>query len=80
MTLMVHEGNLTLEQSTASSGMASVQLERYIMGPGVRREPVIHDRVHGTVFLPAGPGPHPAIVDIFGGFGGLKEYRACNFQ
>ncbi|XP_050689217.1 acyl-coenzyme A thioesterase 1-like [Eriocheir sinensis] len=76
MTLLVHEGHLTLEESTVSNGIASALLERHIMGPGVRRVPVTHERVRGTVFFPAGSGPHPAIVDIFGGFGGLKEYRA----
>lgn len=77
--LLAHDGHLTLEQSSASKGLASVELERYVMAPGVRREPVVHERVRGTVFFPAGPGPYPAIIDIFGGFGGLKEYRACNF-
>lgn len=80
MTLLTHEGHLTLEQSLASKGIASVILERHVMAPGVQRKPVVHERLRGTLFVPAGPGPHPAIIDIFGGFGGLKEYRACNFQ
>lgn len=76
MTLAVHKGHLTLEESVASDGLDTTLLERHIMAPGVRREPIVHERVRGTVFLPAGPGPHPAVIDIFGGLGGLKEYRA----
>lgn len=26
--------------------------------------------------LPAGPGPFPAVIDLFGGAGGLIEFRA----
>ncbi|XP_063889586.1 acyl-coenzyme A amino acid N-acyltransferase 2-like [Scylla paramamosain] len=76
MTLAVHEGHLTLEQSAISEGLTDALLERHIMTPGVRREPVVHERVRGNIFFPAGPGPYPAVIDIFGGFGGLKEYRA----
>ena len=77
MTLAVHEDHLTFEQSAVSEGLVTILLERYIMAPGVRREPVVHERVRGTMFFPAGPGPYPAVIDIFGGLGGLKEYRAC---
>lgn len=76
MTLAVHEGHLTLEQSAVSEGVTDVLLERRIMAPDVRREPVVHERVRGNIFFPAGPGPYPAVIDIFGGFGGIKEYRA----
>ncbi|KAG0729559.1 Acyl-coenzyme A thioesterase 1 [Chionoecetes opilio] len=76
MTLAVHKDHLTLEKSVVSEGLTTVMLERYIMAPGVRREPVVHERVRGSMFLPAGPGPYPAVIDIFGAAGGLKEYRA----
>ncbi|XP_045114478.1 acyl-coenzyme A thioesterase 5-like [Portunus trituberculatus] len=76
MTLAVHEGHLTLEQSGASEGLTDVLLERHIMAPGVRSETVVLERVRGNIFFPAGPGPYPAAIDIFGASGGLKEYRA----
>ncbi|XP_063889364.1 acyl-coenzyme A thioesterase 2, mitochondrial-like [Scylla paramamosain] len=77
MTLAVHEGHLTVEQSAVSEGLTNVLLERHIMAPGVRREPIVHERVQGSLFFPSGPGLYPAVIDIFGAAGGLKEYRAC---
>ncbi|XP_076777815.1 acyl-coenzyme A thioesterase 5-like isoform X1 [Arvicanthis niloticus] len=50
--------------------------ERHFMAPGVRRVPVREGRVRGTLFLPAGTGPFPGIIDLFGIGGGLLEYRA----
>ncbi|XP_076777822.1 acyl-coenzyme A thioesterase 3 isoform X3 [Arvicanthis niloticus] len=50
--------------------------ERHFMAPGVRRVPVHEGRVRGTLFLPAGIGPFPGIIDLFGVGGGLLEYRA----
>ncbi|XP_010013950.1 PREDICTED: LOW QUALITY PROTEIN: acyl-coenzyme A amino acid N-acyltransferase 2-like [Nestor notabilis] len=32
--------------------------------------------VRGALFLPPGPGPFPGVVDLFGGAGGLIEFRA----
>ncbi|XP_023559252.1 acyl-coenzyme A thioesterase 1-like [Octodon degus] len=46
------------------------------LAPGVRREAVRAGRVRGALFLPAGPGPFPGIMDLFGVGGGLLEYRA----
>ncbi|XP_035301464.1 acyl-coenzyme A thioesterase 5-like isoform X2 [Cricetulus griseus] len=50
--------------------------ERHFMAPGVRRVPVREGRVRATLFLPPGNGPFPGIIDLFGGGGGLPEYRA----
>ncbi|XP_049754639.1 acyl-coenzyme A thioesterase 6 isoform X2 [Elephas maximus indicus] len=50
--------------------------ERYFLRPGVRREPVRAGRVRATLFLPPGMGPFPGVIDLFGGGGGLCEYRA----
>ncbi|XP_009982889.1 PREDICTED: acyl-coenzyme A amino acid N-acyltransferase 2-like, partial [Tauraco erythrolophus] len=33
-------------------------------------------RVRGALFLPPGPGSFPGVIDLFGGAGGLIEFRA----
>nr|XP_053631383.1 acyl-coenzyme A thioesterase 1-like [Cherax quadricarinatus] len=68
------QGHLELEDEAV--GEVSQVLHRHLLGPGVRRVPVRHGRVRGALYLPAGPGPFPGVVDVFGGFGGLLEYRA----
>ncbi|XP_068172057.1 peroxisomal succinyl-coenzyme A thioesterase-like isoform X2 [Antennarius striatus] len=59
--------------------LAVTTIERWYMAPGVRR---IEIRQHGlvaTLFLPPGPGPFPAMLDLWGFGGGLMEYRAALF-
>ncbi|XP_077178900.1 acyl-coenzyme A thioesterase 1-like [Paroedura picta] len=50
--------------------------ERRFLGEGVRRIPVREGRLKATLFLPAGPGPFPGLIDLYGSGGGLVEYRA----
>ncbi|XP_077201456.1 acyl-coenzyme A amino acid N-acyltransferase 2-like isoform X2 [Paroedura picta] len=57
--------------------LASQTVERWYTAPGVQRVPVRHGRVRGALFLPAGQGPFPGVIDIFGGVGGLTEFRAA---
>ncbi|XP_061335200.1 acyl-coenzyme A amino acid N-acyltransferase 1-like isoform X2 [Pezoporus flaviventris] len=56
--------------------LASCEAERWFVGAGVRRVPIREGRVRGALFLPPGPGPFPGVVDLFGGAGGLIEFRA----
>ncbi|KAL8203002.1 UNVERIFIED_CONTAM: hypothetical protein K2H54_035127 [Gekko kuhli] len=56
--------------------LASQNVERWYTTPGMQRIPVRHGRVRGALFLPAGNGPFPGVIDIFGGVGGLVEFRA----
>ncbi|KAJ8245533.1 hypothetical protein GJAV_G00271750 [Gymnothorax javanicus] len=51
--------------------------ERWYQAPGVRRVDVEERGVKGTFFLPPGPGPFPGILDLWGGGGGLVEYRSA---
>ncbi|KAF3689702.1 Acyl-coenzyme A thioesterase 4 [Channa argus] len=51
--------------------------ERWYMAPGVRRIDIRHNGLVGTLFLPPGPGPFPAILDLWGMGGGLVEYRSA---
>ncbi|XP_061488628.1 bile acid-CoA:amino acid N-acyltransferase isoform X1 [Rhineura floridana] len=56
--------------------IASQTVERWYASPGVQRVPIRHGRIRGALFLPAGQGPFPAVIDLFGGLGGLTEFRA----
>nr|XP_033807155.1 acyl-coenzyme A thioesterase 1-like [Geotrypetes seraphini] len=50
--------------------------ERSFLREGASRIPVREGRVRATLFLPPGPGPFPAVIDLYGTAGGLIEYRA----
>ncbi|MDB5895780.1 MAG: palmitoyl-CoA hydrolase, partial [Rhodoferax sp.] len=44
---------------------------------GVTRRDVRDDGLVGTLFMPPGPGPHPAVMVLNGSGGGLNEPRAA---
>nr|XP_057943706.1 peroxisomal succinyl-coenzyme A thioesterase-like [Doryrhamphus excisus] len=75
-TVSVYRGHGT-EGFLDRVALASQVVERWYMAPGVRRIPVTQDDLSATLFLPPGPGPFPAIVDLWGGSGQLVEYRAA---
>lgn len=56
---------------------AELTLDRFLLGPGVTRHLVRTDGVIGTLFLPAGSGPHPAVMVVGGGGGEIDEYRGA---
>ncbi|XP_038552440.1 acyl-coenzyme A thioesterase 1-like isoform X1 [Micropterus salmoides] len=62
-----------------STELAAIFTERCYMAPGVRRIEIRQDGVVGTLFLPPGPGPFPAMMDLWGMGGGLPEYRSSLF-
>uniref|UniRef100_A0A8C2XL70 Uncharacterized protein n=1 Tax=Cyclopterus lumpus TaxID=8103 RepID=A0A8C2XL70_CYCLU len=64
---------------TAKEINICVIAERWYMAPGVRRIEIRKDGVVGTLFLPPGPGPFPAMLDLWGMGGGLMEYRSALF-
>uniref|UniRef100_A0A672FDT3 Acyl-coenzyme A thioesterase 5-like n=1 Tax=Salarias fasciatus TaxID=181472 RepID=A0A672FDT3_SALFA len=76
MTVSVYEGHRR-EGFADLVPLASVLVERWDMAPGVRRIPVPKNGLTATLFLPPGPGPFPAIMDLWGGGGQLVEYRAA---
>ncbi|XP_053304198.1 acyl-coenzyme A amino acid N-acyltransferase 1-like [Spea bombifrons] len=51
-------------------------LERWYVTPGVQRIQIREGRVRGALFLPPGEGPFPGVIDMFGGVGGLVEFRS----
>ncbi|XP_042356582.1 peroxisomal succinyl-coenzyme A thioesterase-like isoform X2 [Plectropomus leopardus] len=72
------EGHVTPSERQ-STELAAVATERWYMAPGVQRKEIRQDGVVGTMFLPPGPGPFPAILDLWGMGGGLVEYRSALF-
>ncbi|KAM4877786.1 acyl-coenzyme A amino acid N-acyltransferase 2-like [Thomomys bottae] len=55
---------------------ASLVVQRWFSRPGVERKQIREGRIRGVLFLPPGEGPFPGIIDLFGGLGGLVEFRA----
>ncbi|XP_058487796.1 bile acid-CoA:amino acid N-acyltransferase-like isoform X1 [Solea solea] len=62
-----------------STELAAVTAERWYMAPGVKRIEIRQNGIVGTLFLPPGPGPFPAMLDLWGMGGGLPEYRSALF-
>ncbi|XP_062415376.1 acyl-coenzyme A thioesterase 6-like isoform X2 [Pungitius pungitius] len=74
--ISVYDGHVE-EGFTERPPLASVLSERWFMDPGVRRVEVQEKGVRGTLFIPPGPGPFPGVMDMWGGGGGLVEYRSA---
>ncbi|XP_034529770.1 peroxisomal succinyl-coenzyme A thioesterase-like isoform X2 [Notolabrus celidotus] len=72
----VYSGHIT-QGFREQSPLASVLTERWYMAPGVQRIEVKERGVRGTLFIPPGPGPFPGLLDMWGGGGGLLEYRSA---
>ena len=67
----------TLTASVKGVRVAGAQLTQTVAGPGVTRRAVDTDGLVGTLFLPPGAGPHPAIMILNGSGGGINEPRAA---
>ena len=59
------------------SFLARKTVERLYMSPQCQRIPIREGRLRGVLFVPAGKGPFHAILDLYGGGGGLQETRAA---
>ncbi|XP_061571282.1 acyl-coenzyme A thioesterase 5-like isoform X2 [Cololabis saira] len=57
--------------------LVSTLVERWYMAPGVKRIEINEKGIRGTLLIPAGPGRYPGLLDLWGGGGGLNEYRAA---
>ncbi|MDF3833917.1 acyl-CoA thioesterase/bile acid-CoA:amino acid N-acyltransferase family protein [Cupriavidus basilensis] len=53
------------------------ELVQRLAAAGVTRQEVRDDGLVGTLYLPAGPGPHPAVMVLNGSGGGINEPRAA---
>jgi len=61
----------------AAHAVARATLVQLLMAPGVSRCEIREHDVVGTLFMPAGDGPHPAVVVLNGSGGGINEPRAA---
>ena len=66
-----------LEATSLDGTRAELTFERRVAGPGVTRHPIRTEGIVGTLFLPPGDGPHPAVIVVTGGGGGIDEYRGA---
>src|SRR5262249_36522347 len=66
-----------LEATSVDGTRAEFTFERRVAGPGVTRHRVRTAGIVGTLFLPPGSGPHPAVIVLNGGDGGIDEYRGA---
>ncbi|XP_070709679.1 peroxisomal succinyl-coenzyme A thioesterase-like [Pempheris klunzingeri] len=76
VNISVYSGHVA-EGFMEQAPLASVLTERWYMAPGVRRIDIREKGVRGTLFIPPGPGPFPGLLDMWGGGGGLLEYRSA---
>src|SRR5688572_11223870 len=70
---------IDVEAEAADGTRTATTLERRLMAPGVTRHMIRTAGIVGTLFLPAGDGPHPALIVLTGGNGGLDEPMAAIF-
>lgn len=56
--------------------LGSHEFSRAFTGEGVTCLDV-HDPVSGALYIPAGPGPHPAVVTVSGSGGGIARHEAA---
>lgn len=59
--------------------ISTASLEQAAVAEGVERVSVHDGSVRGTLFVPPGKGPHPAILVLGGSEGGMPERRAAWF-
>ncbi|XP_054440577.1 bile acid-CoA:amino acid N-acyltransferase [Pteronotus mesoamericanus] len=75
VTLALHD-LVCLHELDTDQPSASVVVQRWFLRHGTQRVQIREGRVRGALFLPPGEGPFPGIIDLFGGVGGLIEFRA----
>lgn len=75
--MSAHAGHHSVSADAPADCLASVEMTRYLMAPGVTRRRVREGRVRGVLYLPP-PSQTPAVgvVDMFGSVGGIMEFRA----
>jgi fermentation-respiration switch protein FrsA (DUF1100 family) len=56
---------------------AELTITRRSAGPGVTRNAIRGDGLVGVLFLPPGEGPHPSVLILHGGGGGMDEYTGA---
>jgi dienelactone hydrolase len=69
--------DIVLAASDQAGHAATASFVLRFMAAGVRRRDVRQDGLTGTLFTPAGTGPHPAVMVLAGSGGGMHEQRAA---
>ncbi|XP_075041748.1 acyl-coenzyme A amino acid N-acyltransferase 1-like [Mixophyes fleayi] len=67
---------MMLSPLSEETPVVSKVVERWYVTPRVQRLQIREGRIRGTLFLPPGEGPFPGVIDMFGGIGGLLEFRS----
>ncbi|KAL4238877.1 hypothetical protein ACF0H5_003584 [Mactra antiquata] len=57
--------------------ICSTVIERWYKSPDVICHRVHEGNVRGKLYMPAGKGPFPGVIDLFGIAGGITEYRSA---
>lgn len=68
--------DITVRRSGGAAEVHGGFVQR-LAGEGVTRREVREEGLVGTLYLPAGPGPHPAVMILNGSGGGINEPRAA---
>lgn len=68
---------VTTISALTSTQTLTATLTQRLMADGVQRIEVREDGLVGTLFLPATPGPHPAVMILNGSGGGINEPRGA---
>ena len=66
-----------LSAETADGRRAGAELLQRFAAAGVTRREIREEGLVGTLFTPAGPGPHPVVVVLNGSTGGINEARGA---
>ncbi|WP_309083096.1 acyl-CoA thioesterase/BAAT N-terminal domain-containing protein [Chelativorans sp.] len=66
-----------LTAETARGSRIEAELRQRFAAEGVERREIREDGLVGTLFAPAGQGPHPVVVVLNGSGGGINEPRAA---
>ncbi|KAI5627046.1 peroxisomal acyl-CoA thioesterase 2b like 3 [Silurus asotus] len=74
--ISVYEDHLT-EGFREKPPIALVVTQRWYTAPGIQRVNVTDKGLKAALYIPPGPGPFPAVLDLWGGGGGLVEYRSA---
>lgn len=66
-----------LTARTDQDETAEAELLQRFAAPGVTRREIREEGLVGTLFTPAGEGPHPVVLVLYGSGGGINEPRAA---
>ncbi|KAM5192301.1 acyl-coenzyme A amino acid N-acyltransferase 1-like [Mantella aurantiaca] len=68
--------HVEINRSPESIPAISKVVQIWYASPRIQRVQIREGRVRGALFLPPGEGPFPGVIEIYGGMGGLTEYKS----